>query len=468
MSCYYHPNRDSVSICSACGQTTCAECIHVTGTHPMCRHCWELRISNARAGVINTPVKTKKSEKKEKLPIEKSAPALAATEFIAPEPKIHDREKVGPPAHHVKEIFISNEPPVQAKPSPPAEPLINKERKILFDQEKLTPPYAPTIDDARVVPAKPVTKHEKSAEGIIYHEPTPPAPQIFPTDTEAQTPHATTEQVIYLGPAHAPKPLYVETEAQASQGVSEQEVKHDKPKFKLDVGNRARGLLGSLSKLKLSFEDQGRQQEKPQYTRVAHQTFQCHQCGAKNDTGTPFCQACGTWFQHHETSAEPQELQRPREPITGDMQAAPAEPIIYLEPPAQVPQQLYVESQPQVPWSMDEQLANYEEPKPKFDLGNRARGLFGSLFKPKPSSGVKGKQKEGRHYVQVAHQTFQCHQCGAENYIGELFCQGCGSWFQYTCPGCGAVVDRGFDSCPSCLTELGWGHTAEEEYHGYP
>ncbi len=39
--CAYHPGADAVNMCSRCGQYVCAECNYVTGTHPICRNCWE-------------------------------------------------------------------------------------------------------------------------------------------------------------------------------------------------------------------------------------------------------------------------------------------------------------------------------------------------------------------------------------------------------------------------------------------
>lgn len=47
MKCFYHPDRDAVNTCSKCGQPVCEECNYVTGTEPICRHCWGQRI---RAG----------------------------------------------------------------------------------------------------------------------------------------------------------------------------------------------------------------------------------------------------------------------------------------------------------------------------------------------------------------------------------------------------------------------------------
>jgi hypothetical protein len=44
--CYYHPGADAVNLCSRCKQYVCIECNYVTGTHPICRNCWEKRIEH--------------------------------------------------------------------------------------------------------------------------------------------------------------------------------------------------------------------------------------------------------------------------------------------------------------------------------------------------------------------------------------------------------------------------------------
>lgn len=51
MKCFYHPDRDAVSECSACRHNVCKECQYVTGSHPICRNCWGHEVS---AHKINT------------------------------------------------------------------------------------------------------------------------------------------------------------------------------------------------------------------------------------------------------------------------------------------------------------------------------------------------------------------------------------------------------------------------------
>ncbi|MBN2463787.1 MAG: hypothetical protein JXB43_09355 [Dehalococcoidia bacterium] len=43
LKCFYHPEADAVNSCSRCGQYVCSQCNYVTGTHPICRNCWERR-----------------------------------------------------------------------------------------------------------------------------------------------------------------------------------------------------------------------------------------------------------------------------------------------------------------------------------------------------------------------------------------------------------------------------------------
>jgi len=53
-------------------------------------------------------------------------------------------------------------------------------------------------------------------------------------------------------------------------------------------------------------------------------------------------------------------------------------------------------------------------------------------------------------------QIFPCPACGAQNVVGQEFCQSCGQRFQYNCPYCGAVVDATLINCPGCRESLSW------------
>jgi hypothetical protein len=53
-------------------------------------------------------------------------------------------------------------------------------------------------------------------------------------------------------------------------------------------------------------------------------------------------------------------------------------------------------------------------------------------------------------------QIFPCPTCGAQNIVGQEFCQSCGQRFQYNCPYCGAIVDATLINCPGCRESLNW------------
>jgi hypothetical protein len=53
-------------------------------------------------------------------------------------------------------------------------------------------------------------------------------------------------------------------------------------------------------------------------------------------------------------------------------------------------------------------------------------------------------------------QIFCCPTCGAQNVVGQEFCQSCGQPFQYNCPYCGAIVDSTLVNCPRCRESLNW------------
>ena len=53
-------------------------------------------------------------------------------------------------------------------------------------------------------------------------------------------------------------------------------------------------------------------------------------------------------------------------------------------------------------------------------------------------------------------QIFPCPTCGAQNCIGQEFCQVCGQRFQYNCPSCGAVINSTLVNCPGCRQSLFW------------
>ena len=55
-----------------------------------------------------------------------------------------------------------------------------------------------------------------------------------------------------------------------------------------------------------------------------------------------------------------------------------------------------------------------------------------------------------------AQQIFLCPTCGAQNVVGQQFCQACGQKLDYNCPYCGFVVDPTLVTCPGCRGALDW------------
>jgi len=65
--CFYHPGADAVNLCSRCKQYVCGECNYISGTHPICRNCWERRADipiapPAKKQIDSTSVKPEKQK----------------------------------------------------------------------------------------------------------------------------------------------------------------------------------------------------------------------------------------------------------------------------------------------------------------------------------------------------------------------------------------------------------------------
>lgn len=60
IKCFYHPEADAVNSCSRCKQYVCSACNYVTGTHPICRNCWDKR---AEVPISAVPPKEQESPK---------------------------------------------------------------------------------------------------------------------------------------------------------------------------------------------------------------------------------------------------------------------------------------------------------------------------------------------------------------------------------------------------------------------
>jgi uncharacterized membrane protein YhaH (DUF805 family) len=69
--CFYHPDADAVNMCSRCGQYVCSQCNYLTGTHPICRNCWERRGQAPAAGMAVGAGESAKPGKAEKVKPEK-------------------------------------------------------------------------------------------------------------------------------------------------------------------------------------------------------------------------------------------------------------------------------------------------------------------------------------------------------------------------------------------------------------
>ena len=72
IKCFYHPDADAVNLCSRCRQYVCSQCNYVTGTHPICRNCWEKRAETPILPVSSEAQKGVKLSKSEKLKAEES------------------------------------------------------------------------------------------------------------------------------------------------------------------------------------------------------------------------------------------------------------------------------------------------------------------------------------------------------------------------------------------------------------
>jgi hypothetical protein len=54
MKCFYHPDRDAVTTCSACGHAVCSECEYIKGSHPICRNCSRNEVSAHKTHITNS------------------------------------------------------------------------------------------------------------------------------------------------------------------------------------------------------------------------------------------------------------------------------------------------------------------------------------------------------------------------------------------------------------------------------
>ena len=79
IKCFYHPEAAAVNLCSRCGQYVCSQCNYVTGTHPICRNCWERR---AEVPISAAPAKKQEGPKPEKADKRKAEEEERLREFM--------------------------------------------------------------------------------------------------------------------------------------------------------------------------------------------------------------------------------------------------------------------------------------------------------------------------------------------------------------------------------------------------
>lgn len=112
IKCLYHPGADAVNLCSRCQQYVCDKCNYITGTHPICRNCWERR---AAAPIAPPPKKqvSPPSVKPQKQKVVEPArpPEQIDMEPIRPPERV-DAELTKPPEQIVVESIKPSEPEV--------------------------------------------------------------------------------------------------------------------------------------------------------------------------------------------------------------------------------------------------------------------------------------------------------------------------------------------------------------------
>jgi hypothetical protein len=90
IKCFYHPDADAVNLCSRCRQYVCSQCNYVTGTHPICRNCWEKR---AEMPVLPVSPEVQKSPKLSKSEKPTEMPILPVSPEVQEGPKLSQSEK---------------------------------------------------------------------------------------------------------------------------------------------------------------------------------------------------------------------------------------------------------------------------------------------------------------------------------------------------------------------------------------
>lgn len=345
MSCYYHPDRDSVSLCSVCGQAICTGCTYVTGTNPICRHCWDTQVVGHKEAVIPKPAKVKLPKPERKAKVQKPAEFTIEVVVTRDQPVTH-YESIAPVA-----AVTDKETPMHQEPAPQDIQTAHTEPPALIEQVPLKemqmhaePPMHNLWATVYSPKAKPVTEETKTkakrteqgnigtrarallsslaklrprapAQQPAHYEPTAPAEAVPGRETPMrQEPAPQDVQIAHIeSPVRVeqvpPKKMQIHAELPTHKlgATAETAPKFDQPKPKIkgeqknkvDIGTRTRALLGALSKLKPRAGDEGPRKKGPQRVQVAQQIFLCHNCNSENTIGELFCQTCGAWFQYH-------------------------------------------------------------------------------------------------------------------------------------------------------------------------
>jgi hypothetical protein len=170
ISCAYHPGADAVNLCSRCHQYVCMECNYVTGTHPICRNCWERRTEAPLAPPLQkqarpAPVKPEKqtaAEPAEPVKQEEPAPAEPEAPLVAEAAEPSD-QIVAEPAAPVGQEAIAPAKPEEQLPTPAA-PVGQEAVAPAKAEEQLTTPAVKPEERPDVAAAKP--EEQKTAAPI--------------------------------------------------------------------------------------------------------------------------------------------------------------------------------------------------------------------------------------------------------------------------------------------------------------
>jgi hypothetical protein len=135
IKCFYHPDADAVNLCSRCRQYICSQCNYVTGTHPICRNCWDRRAEMPIAPAVPEAQKSPRLSKSEKREAEE-------------EERLREFRQLYEQALPVISTVIKRD--ADGSPSPPLELVEGlKLRPMLEQVKKLSKPKEKGLQEAR-------------------------------------------------------------------------------------------------------------------------------------------------------------------------------------------------------------------------------------------------------------------------------------------------------------------------------